>query len=76
MADSRDEAAEKLDAIATELERAAAHCRVAAQHYRDRLIPRAAAHAWAAHGHVHHSMAELNGLAEEHARHAVPDAGD
>jgi hypothetical protein len=75
MPDPRDEAAVKLDEIALELERAARHCRVAAQHYRDRLIPRAAAHAWAAHGHLRHSAAALDQLAEHHASKSVPDAG-
>ncbi|MGA7671903.1 MAG: hypothetical protein WBW04_15855 [Nitrolancea sp.] len=74
MSDPRDEAAEKLDVLAEELERAAQHCRVAAQHYRDRLIPRAAAHAWAAHGHIHRISTALDGLAESHADHSVPQA--
>ena len=74
MADPRDEAAEKFEAIADELERAAQHCRVAAQHYRDRLIPRAAAHAWAAYGHLHHSSDELDRLAQIHASRSVPRA--
>ena len=74
MADPRDEAAEKLDALAAELERAAAHCRVAGQHYRDRLIPRAAAHASPVRGHLHHVMGVLDELAEEHASHSVPEA--
>ncbi len=75
MSDPRDEAAETLDALAEELERAAAHCRVAAQHYRDRLIPRAAAHAWAAHGHIHRVAARLDSLAESHADHSIPQGG-
>ena len=74
MSDSRDEAAETLDALAEELERASQHCRVAAQHYRDRLIPRAAAHAWAAHGHIQRVSAQLDGLAGSHADHSVPRA--
>ncbi len=74
MTDPRDEAAERLEAIAAELERAAQHCRVAAQHYRDRMIPRAAAHAWAAHGHLHHSTTDLDALAELHASKSIPSA--
>ncbi|HEX3722841.1 MAG TPA: hypothetical protein VHV31_08620 [Nitrolancea sp.] len=74
MTDSRDVAAEQLEEIATELERAAQHCRVAATHYRERNVPRAAAHAWAAQGHVHHGNGALLRLAEEHAAHAVPRA--
>jgi hypothetical protein len=74
MTDSRDLAAERLDEIAAELERAAAHCRVAATQYRARVIPRAAAHAWAAFGHVQRGGRALTDLAEEHAAHAIPSA--
>ena len=49
---------------AAELDRAAGHCRVAAQHMRDREIPRAGAHAWAALGHLR----EAEGRLDEHAR--------
>jgi hypothetical protein len=72
--DRRDVAAERLDEIAAELEQAAAHCRVAATHYRARVVPRAAAHAWAAFGHLHHSTHALTELAEEHAAHSIPSA--
>ncbi|HEX7103705.1 MAG TPA: hypothetical protein VF201_13755 [Nitrolancea sp.] len=74
MIDPRDLAAERLDEIAAELEQAAAHCRVAATHYRERVVPRAAAHAWAAFGHVHRGNDALMDLAVEHANHSVPNA--
>jgi hypothetical protein len=74
MTDSRDQAAERLDEIAAELEQAAAHCRVAATHYRERVVPRAAAHAWAAFGHVQRGNSALIEMAEEHAAHAIPSA--
>jgi hypothetical protein len=44
--------AKLFDAAAEELDNAAAHARVAAQHLRDGEIPRAGAHAWATRGHV------------------------
>jgi hypothetical protein len=37
---------------AAELDRASAHCRKAAEHFRGRDVPRATAHAWAALGHL------------------------
>jgi len=49
---AREAAAQLYERTAEELDRAAHHCRVAAGHFRDREIPRAAAHAWAAFGHV------------------------
>ena len=55
-----EDAALIYEATAEELEQAARHCRTAAQHFRDREIPRAAAHAWAAFGHMQ--------IAEELAR--------
>ena len=45
-------AAQLYDTAAEELERAAAHARVAAQHFRDGEVPRGTAHAWATRGHV------------------------
>src|SRR4051812_11610329 len=47
-----EEAAVLYEATAAELELAARHCRTAARHFRAREVPRAAAHAWAAFGHV------------------------
>lgn len=75
MNDPRDDLAEQFESVAKELERAAEHCRVAAQHYRERNVPRAAAHAWAAFGHVHHSSAELHAAAEAHAAKSETVAG-
>lgn len=65
--DPRDQAATELERLAAELERAADHCRVAAQHYREREIPRAAAHSWAAYGHLIRTQRSLHDLAEHHA---------
>jgi hypothetical protein len=62
-----EEAAQLYEAAATEFERAAHHCRVAAGHFRDREIPRAAAHAWAAFGHLTTAERSLRDQAEVHA---------
>ena len=50
MTDAMEDAALLCETAAAELDRAAAHCRTAAAHFREREIPRAAAHAWAAFG--------------------------
>jgi hypothetical protein len=72
--DARDEAAALYDRAADELERALGHCRVAGQHFRDRLVPRAAAHAWAARGHLLEAEELLDRQAREHAvRSSLPD---
>jgi hypothetical protein len=70
---SDDEIRERLEAsarlyedAADELERGAAHCRVAAEHFRNREIPRAAAHAWAARGHLLEAGSRLDEQAREH----------
>jgi hypothetical protein len=63
------------DEVAAELERAAAHASVAAQHFRGEDVPRGSAHAWAVHGHLLEAQARLAEQAREHARLSVPDAG-
>jgi hypothetical protein len=65
----RLEAAAKLyDDAARELDRAARHCEVAARHFRDNEVPRGAAHAWAARGHLLEAEARLDEQAREHGR--------
>ena len=63
-----EDAALMYEAAAEELELAARHCRTAAQHFREREIPRAAAHAWAAFGHVRVAEDSLADQARTHAR--------
>jgi hypothetical protein len=60
--------AARLDWAASELEQAASHCRVAARHYRSAEVPRAAAHAWAAWGHLEVATDALRDGSVEHAR--------
>lgn len=52
MSDPRDEAAEDFESIALELDKAAAHSRTVAQHFRDKKIPAAGAHTVALIGHL------------------------
>lgn len=72
MSDALEAAAKLYDEAAEHLEFAAQHCRTAAQHFRDRVIPRGAAHAWAAHGHIREAEARLDEQAREHARVSNP----
>ncbi len=72
MPDGPDEAAALHDAAAEELELAAKHCRTAARHFCDREIPRGAAHAWAAFGHIRAAEESLDQQARTHASKSVP----
>jgi 1-aminocyclopropane-1-carboxylate deaminase/D-cysteine desulfhydrase-like pyridoxal-dependent ACC family enzyme len=67
-----DEAARLYDAAAEELEQAARHCRTAARHFRDKEVPRGAAHAWAALGHIRAAEESLEAQARTHASKSVP----
>ena len=67
-----DAAAELYDEIAAELDRAAAHARTTAQHFRDGDVPRASAHAWALQGHLREAQAKLDAQSREHARRSQP----
>jgi hypothetical protein len=68
VSEPREEAAALLDRAAAELESAARHCEVAASHFREGDVPRAAAHAWAALGHIKQAEEPLYEQAREHAR--------
>ncbi len=72
MSDDLEAAAQLLATAARELELAAEHCRTAADHFRGREVPRGAAHAWAALGHVKTAEESLDEQAREHARRSVP----
>ena len=61
-----ESAARLYEDAATELEGAVAHCRRAAEHFRNQEVPRGAAHAWAALGHVREAEAKLDEQAREH----------
>ena len=70
--DRMEGAARLCDSAAEELELAARHCRTAAAHFRGNEVPRGAAHAWAAHGHMHAAEAALDSQARTHAENSVP----
>jgi hypothetical protein len=61
------EAAARLyDEAAAELDRASAHCRVAATQFRGAEVPRGAAHAWAALEHLREAELRLEEQARAH----------
>jgi hypothetical protein len=70
--DPRDEAAALLERASEELRQADAHLRVAADHFRNREIPRACAHQWAARGHLLKALAAMDEQAREHAERSIP----
>ena len=72
MPEGLDEAAHLYDVAAEELEQAAKHCRTAARHFRDQEVPRGAAHAWAAYGHIRAAEDSLDEQARAHASKSVP----
>ncbi|MGD0714218.1 MAG: hypothetical protein ABSB24_08555 [Gaiellaceae bacterium] len=75
MSERLDAVAQAYDEIAAELQQALAHVRVAAEHYRNELVPRGAAHAWAAHGHLLAAQEQLEAQARDHASNSVADPG-
>lgn len=69
----RFEAAARLyESAAEELAQAAAHCLTAAGHFRNQVVPRGTAHAWAALGHIRTAEQSLDAQAQRHARHSEP----
>ena len=70
--DNLERSVRLLESAAEELELAAQHCRTAAAHFGVREVPRAAAHAWAALGHVRVAEESLDEQARMHARASNP----
>lgn len=73
MSDPRDEVAAVFKEAAAKLDRAAAHCRIAALHYENREVPRGCAHAFAALGDMKHAENAIDGNAIFHAGKAQID---
>ena len=69
-----EEAAKLYDEVAGELDLAAQHCRVASTHFRNKEVPRGAAHAWAVYGHLLEAQDRLHEQARAHAERAIPQA--
>jgi Flp pilus assembly protein TadD len=65
--DPRDDIALKFKAAAEKLERAAAHCRIAAKHYTERNVPNGCAHAFAALGDIVLAREAIDENAKMHA---------
>jgi hypothetical protein len=72
LSDALESSAKLYDVAAAELELAAQHCRTAASHLRAGEVPRGAAHAWAARGHLLEADDRLGSQAREHAARSVP----
>jgi hypothetical protein len=72
LSDAREASARLYDKAAAELDLAAQHCRTAAAHLRNGEVPRGAAHAWAARGHMLEADDRLGAQAREHAARSVP----
>lgn len=72
MSDALEATAKLYDEVALELELAVQHCRTAAGHFRSSEVPRGAAHAWAAQGHLHEAQERLRRQGREHAQKSVP----
>ena len=73
MSDRLEATAKLYDEAAKELDQAARHCEVAAAHFRDGVVPRGTAHAWAAFGHIREAEARLDDQAREHASRSQID---
>lgn len=72
MEERLEASATRYDEAAEELDGAAAHARVAARLFRDGVVPRRAAHAWAARGHMLAAEKALDEHALEHRLRSVP----
>lgn len=72
MTEGRELQAKDLDEIATELEKAIAHAKTAAAHFRSGAVPRGCAHAFAVDGHVQIANEVLSRVAKRHRLTAVP----
>ena len=67
-----NDAATMYEKAAEELARAAEHLRTAARHMREREVPRACAHAFAAQGHVANHQDQVTAAAKLHAAKSTP----
>jgi hypothetical protein len=69
--DDLERAARQFEQAVAELERAIAHCHVAAQRFRAREQASGCAHAWAAQGHLSVARQLLDEQARQHRTHAL-----
>lgn len=71
MTDVLSAQARKLLETAVELEKAARHARIAADHFKSGEVPRACAHTVATEGHIHAANDFLKAVAMAHSLKAV-----
>lgn len=64
---SLDAQVKKLLQIAGELEKAASHAKIAANHFKSGEVPRACAHSFATQGHISSATEILSVVAKEHS---------
>lgn len=67
----RKEVAELFALAANELEKAAQHFRIAAEHFRNGEVPNGCAHAFAAQGHLRQADETHGHASTIHAAHAL-----
>lgn len=67
---AREEQARRLDTLAGDADKIAAHARIAATHFRNGEVPRAGAQALALEGHLVNVRRLLDEVAVEHASRA------
>ena len=61
-----EEAVRLYEQAADELDRAARHCKVSAERFRNGEVPSGTAHAWAALGHIREAEEHLYAQARRH----------
>ena len=71
MNEKLEAAAARFDALSLELEKARAHCAVAAAHFRAQEVPRGCAHAIAIRGHLLAASELLDAFAKAHSAQAT-----
>ncbi len=71
MSDSFEIQADRLEVMVEEMQKAIAHARIAASHFREGEVPRAAAHVLAIQGHLAKSASLVQEISEQHSRHAL-----
>jgi ribose 1,5-bisphosphokinase PhnN len=70
--DTIDRTLQMLEKAAAAMAQGAEHCRVAQSHFMNREWARAAAHSWAAHGHLVEARQNLDSLATDFASRSKP----
>ena len=64
---AREVLADDLETAALELEKAAAHCRIASKHFSEHEVPRGCAHTFASIGHISKANKLIDTCARTHS---------